>query len=205
MEAMATMASNSTLLLHYSRSGVLPPLPLHPCTAKSTAYHTAPSSFSSSSWTLSMLTTTRTPRRRRRSSCSSSSSSSSSYAACTVRKSTIKCGAINNISESEFDTVVLESERPVLVEFVADWCGPCRLISPSMEWAAQEYGDRLTIVKIDHDANPQLIQKYEVYGLPTLILFKNGQEVPKSRMEGAITKVKLKDYLDVLLDSISVA
>lgn len=68
----------------------------------------------------------------------------------------------------------------------------------------QEYKDRLTVVKIDHDANPKLIEEYKVYGLPTLILFKNGKEIPESRWEGAITKVKLKGYLDALLESISV-
>lgn len=60
------------------------------------------------------------------------------------------------------------------------------------------------VVKIDHDANPRLIEEYKVYGLPTLILFKSGQEVPESRKEGAITKVKLKEHLDALLESISV-
>nr|XP_025612102.1 thioredoxin X, chloroplastic-like [Arachis hypogaea] len=70
---------------------------------------------------------------------------------------------------------------------------------------AKEYEDKLTVVKIDHDANPRLIEKYKVYGLPTLILFKNGQEVPESMREGAITKVKLKDYVDALLESISVS
>lgn len=69
----------------------------------------------------------------------------------------------------------------------------------------QEYRDRLTVVKIDHDANPKLIEEYKVYGLPSLILFTNGQEVPESRREGAITKVKLKEYVDALLESVSVA
>ena len=69
----------------------------------------------------------------------------------------------------------------------------------------QEYEDRLTVVKIDHDANPRLIEEYKVYGLPTLILFKNGLEVPQSRREGAITKTKLKVYVDDLLKSISVS
>lgn len=68
----------------------------------------------------------------------------------------------------------------------------------------QEYKDKLTVVKIDHDVNPRLIDKYKVYGLPTLILFKNGEEVAESRREGAITKVKLKEYVDALLESISV-
>ncbi|KAJ0038716.1 thioredoxin X, chloroplastic [Pistacia vera] len=114
-------------------------------------------------------------------------------------------GGITEISQSEFPNTVLKSDRPVLVEFVANWCGPCRLIAPAIQWVAQEYGDRLMVVKIDHDANPQLIEQYKVYGLPTLILFKSGQEVPESRREGAITKAKLKEYLDPLLESISVA
>ena len=68
----------------------------------------------------------------------------------------------------------------------------------------QEYKEKLTVVKIDHDSNPRLIEKYKVYGLPALILFKNGQEVEESRREGAITKVKLKEYVDGLLESISI-
>ncbi|CAL1374895.1 unnamed protein product [Linum trigynum] len=125
--------------------------------------------------------------------------------------SSIRCGAsssssaITQITEAEFPSVVLSSDRPVLVEFIASWCGPCRLISPAMEWLAKEYADRLTVVKIDHDANPKLIEEYKVYGLPALMLFKDGQEVSGSRREGAITKAKLKVYVDSLLDSISVA
>ncbi|XP_028766956.1 thioredoxin X, chloroplastic [Neltuma alba] len=123
----------------------------------------------------------------------------------TVPQFRVTCGAgIAEINETQFSDAVLKADRPVLVEFVANWCGPCRLISPIMEWAAQEYGDRLTVVKIDHDANPKLIEEFKVYGLPTLILFKNGQEVPESRREGAITKVKLKEHLDALLESVSV-
>ncbi|KAK4774767.1 hypothetical protein SAY86_009702 [Trapa natans] len=130
-------------------------------------------------------------------------------ASATRRRLAIKCGAVGGgiaeIDESQFADLVLRSERPVLVEFVANWCGPCRLISPAMEWVAQEYKDRLTVVKIDHDANPKLIEQYKVYGLPALILFKDGKEVPESRKEGAITKAKLKEHVDALLDSIAVA
>lgn len=61
----------------------------------------------------------------------------------------------------------------------------------------------MKVVKIDHDSNPKVIEDYKVYGLPTLILFKNGQEVPESRREGAVTKVKLKEYLDTLLESVT--
>ncbi|KAJ1400143.1 Thioredoxin-like superfamily [Sesbania bispinosa] len=140
------------------------------------------------------------PQRRRGITTRLRNSSSSA-----VRQFTVTCGAgITEINESQFNDTVLKANRPVLVEFVANWCGPCRLITPAMESLAQEYKDRLTVVKIDHDANPRLIEEYKVYGLPTLILFKNGQEVPESRREGAITKVKLKEYLDALLESISV-
>ncbi|CAN6725750.1 unnamed protein product [Malus baccata var. baccata] len=124
----------------------------------------------------------------------------------TVPKFSIASSAgIQEIDETQFQDSVLNSDRPVLVEFVASWCGPCRLISPAMEWLAQEYKDRLTVVKIDHDANPKLIEEYKVYGLPALILFKNGKEVPESRREGAITKAKLQEYVDALLESMSVA
>ncbi|KAJ4838856.1 hypothetical protein Tsubulata_010890 [Turnera subulata] len=130
---------------------------------------------------------------------------SSSLSPSPVRKPTVTCGAITEINETAFPDTVLKSDRPVLVEFVATWCGPCRLISPAMEWLAQEYGDRMTVVKIDHDANPKLIEEYKVYGLPALILFKDGREVAGSRREGAITKAKLKEYVDALLETISVA
>ncbi|XP_057961490.1 thioredoxin X, chloroplastic [Malania oleifera] len=120
-----------------------------------------------------------------------------------VRRFAISSGVVE-IRQSEFSETVLKSDRPVLVEFVANWCGPCRLISPSIESLAEEYGDRVTVVKIDHDQNPQLIEEYKVYGLPTLILFKNGREVAESRREGAMTKAKLREYVEALLDSVSV-
>ncbi|KZV49368.1 hypothetical protein F511_10908 [Dorcoceras hygrometricum] len=117
----------------------------------------------------------------------------------------IKCGAaVREIGESEFYDVVSKSDRPVLVEFVATWCGPCRLIAPAVEALAREYQEKLVVVKVDHDLNPQLIEKYKVYGLPTLIVFQDGQEVPGSRKEGAITKAKLKEYVDKHLDRVSI-
>ncbi|KAK9117850.1 hypothetical protein Scep_015943 [Stephania cephalantha] len=112
----------------------------------------------------------------------------------------IRCG-VTEIDETQFSELVLKSEKAVLVEFVATWCGPCRLISPAVDWATEEYKDKVKIYKIDHDKNPELIEKYKVYGLPTLILFKDGKEVPESRSEGAMTKKKLKDHLDGLLKS----
>lgn len=75
----------------------------------------------------------------------------------------------------------------------------------SFTFNVQEYKEKITVVKIDHDASPKLIEEYKVYGLPTLILFKDGKEVPDSKREGAITKVKLKEYLDGLLKTVSIA
>uniref|UniRef100_A0ACD5Z026 Uncharacterized protein n=1 Tax=Avena sativa TaxID=4498 RepID=A0ACD5Z026_AVESA len=117
-----------------------------------------------------------------------------------LARARVRCrAAVKLIEEGEFEAEVLQSELPVLVDFVADWCGPCRLVSPVVDWASEEYEGRLKIVKIDHDANPQIIQRYKVYGLPALILFKDGQEVPGSRREGAINKTKFKDYIEPLL------
>ncbi|KAK1408782.1 hypothetical protein QVD17_40823 [Tagetes erecta] len=130
----------------------------------------------------------------------SSSSSSSSFRL----KLKIKCG-VTEINESQFPEIVLKSDRPVLVEFVAGWCGPCRLIAPAIESISKEYEEKLLVVKIDHDSNPKLIEEYKVYGLPALIMFKDGKEIAESRREGAITKAKLKDYIDALLQSVSVS
>ncbi|XP_050373923.1 thioredoxin X, chloroplastic [Argentina anserina] len=183
---MDTVVSNSALLS-------IPPFPPVRSVTSNSYAPTASLSFSSKKLFSSFFYTQKKlvgGRRHRNSSC-------------TAPKFSI--AAIQEINETQFQDSVLNSDRPVLVEFVASWCGPCRLISPAMEWLAQEYKDRLTVVKIDHDANPRLIEEYKVYGLPALILFKNGQEVPESRREGAITKVKLKEYVDALLESVSVA
>ncbi|CAM0901700.1 unnamed protein product [Alopecurus aequalis] len=123
-----------------------------------------------------------------------------------LARARVRCrAAVKLVGDGEFEAEVLQSELPVLVDFVADWCGPCRLVAPVVDWASEEYEGRLKIVKIDHDANPQIIEKYKVYGLPALILFKNGQEVPGSRREGAINKAKFKDYIEPLLETSNVA
>ncbi|XP_047179712.1 thioredoxin X, chloroplastic [Vigna umbellata] len=171
----------------------LPPVPVRSVSASASTSYSVPVSSSWSVAARQRLWSLRTrPRFRNHSSA--------------VPQLTVTCGAgVAEINESQFKETVLEANRPVLVEFVATWCGPCRLISPAMESLAKEYEDRLIVVKIDHDANPRLIEEYKVYGLPTLILFKNGEEVPESRREGAITKSKLKVYVDDLLKSISVS
>jgi thioredoxin 1 len=97
------------------------------------------------------------------------------------------------ITDAEFPTEVLSADQPVLVYFWASWCGPCRLMAPSVDWAAQEYGDRLKIVKMEIDPNPQTVAKYQVEGVPALRLLKGGELLAES--EGALNKDKLGGFL----------
>jgi thioredoxin 1 len=99
------------------------------------------------------------------------------------------------VDDASFEKEVLQAETPVLIDFWATWCGPCKLISKVVEKAAPEYKGNLKIVKIETDPNPILVEKYEVYGLPTLMVFKDGEPVKGSKREGAINLAKLKDYL----------
>ena len=82
--------------------------------------------------------------------------------------------SIVHTSDSSFDTDVLQAEGPVLVDFWAEWCGPCKMIAPVLEEIAIEYGEKLKVCKMDVDANPDTAPKYGIRGIPTLILFNNG-------------------------------
>ncbi len=84
-----------------------------------------------------------------------------------------------HVTDADFEKVVLKSEVPVLVDFWAVWCGPCRMIAPYVEELAKEYGDRVLIAKMDTDANPQTPMKFGIMGIPTLIVFKGGKEVDR--------------------------
>ena len=101
------------------------------------------------------------------------------------------------ITDAEFSTEVLSATHPVLVYFWAPWCGPCRLMSPTIDWAATQYGDRLKVVKLEVDPNPDAVSKYQVEGVPALRLFKNGDVVEAS--EGVVPKQKLAAWLDTHL------
>lgn len=98
-------------------------------------------------------------------------------------------------SEAEFEQEVLKADGPVLVDFWAPWCGPCKLVAPLMKWAEEEHKGELKVVKVEHGPNKELIEKYKVYGLPALIVFKDGQEVQGSHKEGAVTKAILQKYI----------
>ncbi|KAI5056414.1 hypothetical protein GOP47_0028729 [Adiantum capillus-veneris] len=108
---------------------------------------------------------------------------------------------VPNITQDSFPDEVLKSECPVLVGFCADWCGPCKLIGPVIDSVAKDFNGSLKAVKIDVDTSPNLVKEYDVYGLPTLIVFKDGKEVPNSRKEGAMNAKKLKALLDEVLST----
>jgi thioredoxin 1 len=105
--------------------------------------------------------------------------------------------AVRELSDANFATEVIERPGMVLVDVWATWCGPCRLMAPLMDWAAAEYAERLTVGKLEADANPVSRDGYRVQGLPTLILFRDGQEV--ARHEGAMARPQLKGFLDAHL------
>ena len=99
-----------------------------------------------------------------------------------------------HITDDSFDSDVLKSEKPVLVDFWAEWCGPCKAIGPVLEELDGEYQDRLQIAKMDVDANSKTPQQFGIRSIPTLILFKNG--VVEAQQVGAVSKRQLKDFLD---------
>jgi thioredoxin 1 len=90
------------------------------------------------------------------------------------------------VTERNFDTEVLQSQVPVLVDFWAAWCGPCRMVAPALEEIATEYSGRLKVVKVDVDENQEVSMRYDVRSIPTLILFKGGQIA--ERLIGAYPK-----------------
>lgn len=104
---------------------------------------------------------------------------------------------IVHLTDGEFEEKVLKSSEPVLVDYWAEWCGPCKMIAPILEDIAVEYAGRLIVAKLNIDDNPSTPQKFGVRGIPTLMLFKNG-EVEGTKV-GAMSKSQLAAFLDTYL------
>jgi len=101
---------------------------------------------------------------------------------------------VSKVSEADFEAQVLKSTEPVVVDFWAEWCGPCRMIAPALEEiAAGALGGKVKIVKLNVDENPQIAAKYNVMSIPTLMVFKNGELA--SRQVGAAPKAKLEQWI----------
>lgn len=104
---------------------------------------------------------------------------------------------IKHVTDSTFHSEVLESRVPVLVDYWAEWCGPCKMIGPILDESADSYADRLSIAKINVDENQSVPSRYHVRGIPTLMLFKNGEVV--ATKVGAVSKSQLAAFIDANL------
>ena len=98
------------------------------------------------------------------------------------------------IGQEQWQNEVINSDKPVFVDFWAEWCGPCRLVSPVVEELSKEYDGKVNFVKVNVDANNELASKYNVYSIPTLAIFQKGKVIAQSA--GAASKESLKNYID---------
>jgi thioredoxin 1 len=105
--------------------------------------------------------------------------------------------AIVHTTDTSFESDVLQSDIPALVDFWAAWCGPCKMIAPLLDELADEYAGRVKICKVDVDSNPETAAKFNVRGIPTLLVFKNG--TVEATKVGALSKAQLVEFVDSLL------
>ena len=101
---------------------------------------------------------------------------------------------VKQVNESDFDQVVLKSKNPVLVDFWAEWCGPCGALVPIVEAIAEQYGDAARVFKLNVDDSPAVAQRYGIKGIPTLILFQDGAET--ERILGVVSREKISRTID---------
>ncbi len=103
-------------------------------------------------------------------------------------------GFVNETTDTSFEADVLQSDQPVLVDFWAPWCAPCRMLAPTVDAVAEKYNGAARVVKVNVDDNPNISQRYGIKGIPTLILFKNGKE--EDRVVGNTSKEALSRMID---------
>lgn len=101
------------------------------------------------------------------------------------------------LTDANFEEIVIKANKPVLVDFWAEWCGPCRMVGPIVHDIAEEYGDRAIVGKVDVDSNPKISAKFGIRNIPTILFFKGGQIVDKQ--VGAVPKAQLATKLDAIM------
>lgn len=101
---------------------------------------------------------------------------------------------IVSLSEATFDKQINDAEKPILVDFWAEWCRPCKMIAPILEEVAQEYGDKVIFAKVNIEENPSIAPKFNIRGIPTLLIFKHGKVV--ATQVGESSKAQLKSFID---------
>ena len=105
--------------------------------------------------------------------------------------------AVMTVDETTFESEILNSDKPVLVDFWAAWCGPCRLVSPVVESLGEKHADRIAVAKVNTDENQQLAMRYSIFSIPTLIVFKNGREAARlvGYMPEQVMEERLRPFL----------
>ena len=111
------------------------------------------------------------------------------------QENTVTNNKVVHLDDDDFEASVIQSKKPVLVDFWADWCQPCHMIAPSVEALAEEYGDRISVAKVDVDANPMATHQYGIRGIPALLLFKDGNVVQQ------IVGVKPKEEIARIIEN----
>jgi thioredoxin 1 len=104
-------------------------------------------------------------------------------------------GSTHNVTDADFEKEVLQSSEPVVVDFHAEWCGPCKAMAPALEQVAAEMKGKIKVVKLDVDANPDVTQQYRIQAMPTLMIFKGGQ-VAAQRVGALVQKKQLQDWIN---------